>query len=109
MLVFLLYLLQNKWWVRLNNQALWDCICFACMFVFLLSTICLHLYVNYFSMCLLKVFLNLKRGIYSGEGFGMAREYIPLSFQTFPYTIIHDDRAFGIFAFLSKLSYIDHA
>ena len=67
MLVFLLYfyhLLQNKWWVRLNNQALWDCICIACMFVFLLSTICLHLCVNYFSMCLLKVFLNLKKGIF---------------------------------------------
>ena len=39
MLVFLLYfyhLLQNKWWVRLNNQALLDCICIVCMFVFLL-------------------------------------------------------------------------
>ena len=58
--VFLPNKMKNKWWVHLNNQSLLDCICIVCMFVFLLSTICLHLCVNYFSMCLLKVFLNEK-------------------------------------------------
>ena len=58
--VFLPNKMKNKWWVHLNDQSLLDCICIVCMFVFLLSTIYLHLCVNYFSMCLLKVFLNEK-------------------------------------------------